>query len=167
MERFEKIHELLQGAKEMQILGISRDLISCRLYISGQWEPVEIPRGWFGILMAYHFPQHYRYFREYCAEVDAGFVYDEFTDAADYFKSYRGEPGDFAPSGGAYTFRKPNRDGLTLEDINEIRFYGKREILGVIYTYKDYLYVSEIYRNGVLYARIDNRKLLNAGVEWL
>lgn len=63
--------------------------------------------------------------------------------------------------------RRLNRDSLTLDDLIKIRYYGNCEILGNVYTYKDYLCVSEIYRNGLLYARIDNRKAVSEGVEWV
>ena len=50
---------------------------------------------------------------------------------------------------------------LTIDQISEIEFFGKAEIDGCNYTYKDYLYKSEIRKDGVLFARIDNRKAVD------
>lgn len=47
---------------------------------------------------------------------------------------------------------------LTMNQIGDIEFWGKRTIDGDEYTYKNYTYKSEIYRNGWLFVRIDNRK---------
>lgn len=47
---------------------------------------------------------------------------------------------------------------LTMEQIAEIEHFGAATINGNKYTYKDYAYKSEIYRNGGLIARIDNSK---------
>lgn len=47
---------------------------------------------------------------------------------------------------------------LKIEQINEIIFFGKANIDGSEYRYKDYLYKSEIYKDGKLFARIDNKK---------
>lgn len=47
---------------------------------------------------------------------------------------------------------------LTMNQIGDIEFLGNRVIDGDEYTYKGYMYKSEIYRNGILFARIDNSK---------
>ena len=47
---------------------------------------------------------------------------------------------------------------LTMNQIGDIEFWGKQTIHGDEYAYKDYTYKSEIYKNGRLFARIDNRK---------
>lgn len=47
---------------------------------------------------------------------------------------------------------------LTMNQIGDIEFWGTRTIDGDEYTYKNYRYKSEIYKNGILFARIDNCK---------
>lgn len=47
---------------------------------------------------------------------------------------------------------------LNIEQIGEIIFFGNATIDGSEYRYKDYLYKSEIYKDGKLYARINNKK---------
>ena len=45
---------------------------------------------------------------------------------------------------------------LTMEQVNEIEYFGEAEINGAKYTYKDYMYKSEIRKDGELYAKINN-----------
>lgn len=52
-------------------------------------------------------------------------------------------------------------DRLSLEEMIDIELNGRAEIRGNRYTYKDYHYKSAIYKNGILYASIDNRKPLD------
>lgn len=47
---------------------------------------------------------------------------------------------------------------LEPEEISRIEYFGRADIEGHEYRHKDYLYKSEIYRDGALYARIDNSK---------
>ena len=47
---------------------------------------------------------------------------------------------------------------FTLYELNTLLHDSKLTINGDLYTVKDYLYKTEVYKNGELFARIDNRK---------
>lgn len=50
---------------------------------------------------------------------------------------------------------------LTLNQVWEIEYFGESEFDGHKYQYKDYMYKSEIWKDGEIYARLNNRKAID------